>query len=194
MKLILLFLLLVKTTHLFSQNGFELIRKAEIKIEKGKYRKALNFLEKADKLNYGFCGITKSEAWEAITLNRVKIFDAKGQYLEAANFLNSSSYISETDFDSLKMSYFLKVCDKQLMKKEIDSCLNQITSIDSIDFINGIELNVSFSTQPFIISFKSSQLILEETYRQTALNKDILLIDRFYKAFRNQNFYLLLLD
>jgi tetratricopeptide (TPR) repeat protein len=194
MRVISSFIFVVIISQLYGQNGFNVIRRAEKKIEQGKFEKAEKLLKKADSMSYGFCGNAWVEAKESIALNRVKIFDAKGEYLNAANTLNSVFYYYEKNVDSLKVMYFLKTLDKDFMKKEIDSCINLITSLDSDDFLNGIELNVSFSNSPFIISYNTLISIRKDMYLQTEDNKNTPFLDRFKGSLRRQPFYMLLLQ
>ena len=192
MKNVLLTFFIICSTNLYSQDGFDVIQRAEKKIENGKYEKALKLLEKADSMNYGFCGNTWIEAREAISFNRFKIFDAKSEYLQAANTLNSINLNYSENIDSLKMSYFIKAVGKKIIKHEVDSCINLISSIDSIDFILGFELKVLFSNQPFQLSYDTFRTVRRDTFIQIESNKDILPLERFKNSLRRQPFYLLL--
>lgn len=192
MKVISSFIFIVAMTYLYGQEGFDIIRQAEKKIEQGKYEKAETLLKRADSMNYGFCGNAWIEARDAIALNRVKILDAKGEHLQAANVLNSANLYYGENLDSLKMTYFIKALNKDSIKKEIDSCLNLITTLDSINFWMELELNVAFSDTPFIISHSTLREAKRDTFLQTEANKDIPLLDRFKGSIRRQPFYLLL--
>lgn len=177
---------------LYSQDGFDVIRHAEKKIEQGKYEKALQLLDKADTMDYGFCGNAWMEAREAITLDRVKIYEAQGDYLEAANTLNSADLFYRDNIDSLKTAYYIKVLDKEIMKSEIDSCIALITSIDSVDFLMGLSFNVTFIDEPFRISNATLRYVRMDTFLQTEENKNIPQLDRFKSSLVRQPFYLLL--
>ncbi|MFK7783902.1 MAG: hypothetical protein AB8B56_02240 [Crocinitomicaceae bacterium] len=192
MKIVVFFLFTFATTCLYCQEGFDVIRRAEKKIEQHKYEKALKLLEKADSMNYGFCGNAWIEAREAIALNRIKIFDAKGEHLKAANTLNSVNFYFGENLDSLKTAYFIKALDRNLIKEEIDSCINLISTLDSVDFFMGLEFNVSFSDSPFIISSSTLRFVRRDAFIQTEINKDIPILERFKNSLRRQSFYLLL--
>jgi len=192
MKIVLSIIFVVSMTYLNSQEGFDVIRRAEKKIDHGNYEKALKLLEKADSMNYGFCGNAWIEAREAIVLNRIKIYDAKGEHLKAANALNSANLYYGENLDSLKIAYFIKTIDKEQIKREIDSCINLISTLDSIDFLMGLEFNVTFSDTPFIISHNTLESVRRYTFDQTETNKNTLLLDRFKSSLRRQSFYLLL--
>lgn len=191
MKIGLLFLFFNSLT-LLSQNGFKVIQKAEKKIEQGNLDRANKLLNKADSMDYGFCGNAWMEARDLIALNRIKILESKGQYLQAANTLNQEHLFYGSNLDSLKMTYFLKVIDKSKIKSEIDSCINRLYSIDSVDFLGGYSFNVNFSDEPFYLSYETLRNIKRQTFLTTDKNKDLSNLDRFKLAIREQSFYLLL--
>ena len=192
MKVLFTFFFIIAMTHLYGQKGFGVIKRAEKKIEQGKYDKAEKLLKKADSMNYGFCGNAWIDAREAIAENRIKIFNAKGEYLMAANTLNAINFYHGENLDSLKMAYFIKALDKNLIKKEIDSCINLITTLDSIDFITGLDLNVNFSNTPFTITYKTLRSVRRDTFVQTETNKNTPLLERFKNSLIRQPFYMLL--
>jgi hypothetical protein len=175
-----------------AQEGLKLIVKAETQIEKKNYKKALRLLEKAESRKLGYCGLAVSEAYSMIAFNRSRIRAESGKYLEAANELNNKQYdLSSLDIDSLKIVYFIKALGKDRIKKEIDSCLQAMTSIDEADLLSyEISLKVGFSDKPFTISYERNQIICMKTLMP---NKESTLIDRFRKAVMDQTFYKLLL-
>lgn len=194
MKITFLFLIL-SITPLFSQNGFNVIRKAEKKIVKGNYDKAMKLLNKAESMSFGFCGNAYWEAYEIIANNRIKIYTAQGQSLKAANELNNRSFLFDYpgNTDSLKMVFFLKSIDKQTIKNQLDSAISIIPKIDQEFFYSEFNLQVCFSEKPFALSFKTMRLIRRETYIETEQNKDFTELERFKSAIKNQAFYQLLL-
>lgn len=179
----------------FSQKGFDVIRKAEKKINQGNYNKALKLLNKADSMNYGFCGNAWMEARAAIAFNKTKIAAAQGEYLLAANELNKMSYsfYHQEDIDSLKMTYLLKTIDKEIMRNEIDSCLNLISTIENEYFYVGLYLDVDFIQNPFHITYETLTSVRKDTFIQTDKNASLSNIERFRASIRNQSFYRLLL-
>ncbi len=194
MKIILLFLAIIQINITWSQNGFKVIRKAEKQIEKGNLTKALKLLDKANSMDYGFCGNAWNEAEEAIAFNRVKIYDATGEFLKAANELNSINYYYRENLDSLKIVYFIKDIDKQIIKREIDSCIATINNLDSIDFYFGLDLNVNFSEKPFHISYETLKIVRKDIFMLTDENKNVSMLNRFQLSLNKQPFYLLLLE
>lgn len=192
MKLILFSFLLLIPNLIYSQKGFKVIRKAENKIKHGHYSKALKLLNKADTMDYGFCGNAWSEADEAIALNRIKIYRTQGGSLIAANELNKLNVMFSPNIDSLKVEYFALVFEKSRMKREIDSCIDLIPSIDSIDFMTGLKLGVKFSETPFIISYDSLLKIRVDMDQTYEANKDKGMLERFKISLYRQPFYRLL--
>lgn len=194
MKIFILFLAIIQINIIWSQNGFTMIRKAEKQFEKGNLKKALKLLDKADSMDYGFCGNARYEADEAIAFNRLKIYDATGDYIKAANELNSINYYYRGNVDSLKIIYFIKGFDKQIIKREIDSCIATINNLDSIDFFSGLDLNVNFSEKPFHISYETLKNVRKDTFMLTEENRNIPMLNRFQLSLIKQPFYLLLIE
>jgi len=193
MKTIVFLIFLFSMGSLFAQDGFKLIYKAECQIEKGNLDKAMKLLIKADSMNYGFCGNAWIEARSSIALNKAKIMNAQGESLKAANLINNSSFMSSNqDVDSLKIAYYLETIEKQLIKREFDSCINEIKSMDQINFFEGIAFNVKFSENPFVLSLES----FNEIFRSYRLNFNDKSEDEklslFKEIIREQPFYRLL--
>lgn len=163
MKHPILFLLLVLSSYTWSQKGFDVIRKAERKIERGNYTRALHLLEKAEKMNYGFCGNAWIEAEESILMNKAKIYSKTGDNLQAANTLNELSFemYHPQNVDSLKTVYYVNEFGKERVKHEIDSCIAILSwkEVDSMILLEDmtIQLHVSFLEKPFNISFWTYQ-------------------------------------
>ena len=191
MKTILSSLFLTVCFWSFGQDGFRVIAKAEKQIDKGNLTKALRLLEKADSMDYGFCGNAWMDAEEKITLNRVRIFDIKQEYLNAANELNKSAFFGIKGIDSLKVAYFIKHYGKEKVKLEIDSCLALITVIDKRDM--KLILPVSFSEEPLTFSFETVVKLGALTFNDPTKDETVTDLERFKSAVRTQSFYLLLL-
>lgn len=194
MKSFFLFLLFSNSS-VYCQNGFDVIRKAEKKIEQGNYSKAMKLLCKADSMSFGFCGNAWWEARESITLNKCKIYTVKGESLKAANTLNNTVFnmIVSENIDSLKMVYFLKSIDNQIIKQQLDSVISLITSINPEWFLSGFSLPVNFSEKPFYLSYDTMRSIRRETYIESEQNKYLTELERFKLAIKKQDFYQLLL-
>lgn len=193
MKLLVFYLFLCSTINANSQKSLRLIKRAELKIENGKYDKALKFLDRAESISYGFCGVSVIEAQQEIAFNKLRIYDFRHEDLKAANKLNELSYYFGRNLDSIKISYFIKAHGKGLVKKEIDSCLSNLNSIKFEDFYYEFPLNVLFSEKPFQLTSETMRILKISTYVNTDENKDIDPVIRFRNAVRNQPFYLLLI-
>lgn len=176
-----------------AQKVLNLIHRVELKIEKSKYTKALELLNKAELLNYDFCGISDLEVKQLIVRNRLLIFDAKNEALHAANELNKLDYYFSENLDSIKMTYFLKVIDKAIIKMQIDSCLNKLDTIKYEDLYINFPLNVNFSNKPFLLTYKTLKSIKRATFKTTEENSKSSNLDRFKDAVRKEAFYLMLL-
>lgn len=177
--------------HSFSQKGYQFIERAEKQIEKGNYKKASRLLDKAGAADYGFCGLAWIEARFDIAANRAKIRAEKGEYLEAANDLNEMVNNSRYDLESLRMTYFIRALGKERIKREIDSCLESMTRIDTTGWmeVEELYLNVRFSEKPFVIAYDTVLLIYGQTFSPREEDRDKPLIERFRIAVRNQPFY-----
>lgn len=194
MKFILASLILLSSTLSWSQKGFDVIRQAEKKIEKGKFDKALKLLDQADTMNYGFCGNAWFETKESIALNRAKIFDSMEEPLKAAITLNNCSFFFNTEIDSIKTAYFINEFGKELVKREIDSCIEALTyaDIDSMGIWMEIKLKVNFSEKPFILSYGTVDATLQDMNRNVEKHQDKGFLDRFKIALHRKPFYRLL--
>jgi hypothetical protein len=191
MKTIFTFLFLTVCFSIFGQDGFRVIAKAEKQIDKGNLTKALRLLAKADSMDYGFCGNAWMDANEKITMNRVRIFVLKGEYLNAANELNRNHFYGIKGIDSLKIAYFTKHFGKAKVKTEIDSCLALIKVIDKREM--KLILPVSFSEEPLTFSFETVVKLGALTFNDPTKDETITDLERFKAAVRKQAFYQLLL-
>jgi hypothetical protein len=180
----------------WAQEGFKLIRKAEKKIENGRYTKALSLLDRAENSNYGFCGNAWLEADDAIAKNRVKIYDALNEPFKAAEIINSLEFFySNDDLDSIKTAYYVDALGKELVKNEIDSCINRLQAglMDSIHRIWEIELATSFTEDPFVITNSTLSKALRESMLAMNENLEGSFFEEFKAAIRRQPFYQLLI-
>lgn len=191
MKSLVLYCFSLLSFNTFSQEGYRFIERAEKQIEKGNYQKASKLLDKADSSGYGFCGLAWIEAHWEIAANRVKIHAGKGEYLEAGNELNGMVNQMNYELESLRMKYFIQALGKDRIKREIDSCLESITRIDTVDWMSAeaLYLNVSFSEKPYVIPYETVLLIYQQTFSPRTEDRGKPLIDRFRIAVRNQAFY-----
>lgn len=195
MKTILFSLFLINTVFSSSQDGFKVIHKAENKIAHKKYNQALELLNKASTMDYGFCGNAWMEAKDKIALNRIIIYEVRGESLKAANELNNShiNFYNGENSDSLKMIHFLKTINKEIIKNQLDSAIKSLAVVDDQYFYSDFSLAVTFSEKPFYISYETMRSIRKKTYITNELNKNIPVLNRFKIAIKNQAFYSLLL-
>lgn len=102
MKYLIIFLLFINLPA-FGQESFDILRKAEAKYEKGKFKKATQLLAEADAMHdctCGNCAITK-ENW--ITRLSSQIALEQGDYLSARTIIDSAnlSFFPTPKLDSL---------------------------------------------------------------------------------------------
>lgn len=176
--------------NLYAQDGFRVIHKAEKKIEQGNYDRALKLLEKADSMDYGFCGNAWIEAEEVITINKAKIFSAQGDPMKAANLINEGGIFMIAPRDSLKMAYYAQAVGKERLRREIDSCIERIPPPDSIDyFFSELRLNVSFCDQPIVLDYWAMNRVRIDMALHASEESDMPTVDRMKAALRRQDFY-----
>lgn len=72
----------------FSQD-YSLLRKAEKKLEKKEYDKALRLLNRAEKADYGFCGTAYIEALYKIDSLKLRLFKESKDLVGLQNFLDN---------------------------------------------------------------------------------------------------------
>lgn len=187
-------LILFISTLSWSQEGFKVIRKAEKCIEHGQYKKALNLLDKAEKMDHGFCGNAWLEADEAIAVNRAKIYISQKEPLKAANSLNNLNFWSSSRLDSTKTAYFIERLGKELVKQQIDSCITELTSadLDGLHLPMEFTLDVQFSEEPFGISYETCMAVRNGMITGNEEHQDTGVLEQFKIALRKQAFYLLL--
>lgn len=194
MKIAILLVTIIVASNCFGQEGFELIRKAEKKIEQRKFSKATRLLDQADSANYGFCGNAWFEARDAIALNRAHIFELQGKHEDAAMAIWDMG-IPFGFNDSLKMTYLIKAYGKESIKSTIDESLDSLKlSFDHSEFTL-MEVQFSFVDKPYIIHIytliRDYQKALIRQDRDPFKEKDM---EVFRTVFREQPFYQLLLE
>lgn len=110
--------------HAFSQNGFELINKAENRYAHGHTKSALRLLDKAEKVDYGFCGNAWSDAKRDINLLRAEIYIQQQEYQLARNSLDAISHGFLIDnFDSIRIRTYQMDYGKDSLSSMIDTSL-----------------------------------------------------------------------
>lgn len=192
MKSLLIISYVLLTFSSTSQEGFDLIRRAENKINQGKYEKALDLLNLAKHSDYGFCGNAWMSATTAINKKEAFIYEKQGEFLKAANVLNRIQINREKNSDSIKMTLYLKELDSKLIKNQIDSCLNLITSIDELHPFYDCNLDVPFSENPFSISNQDLRQIYAKINVLKNADSDIDTLKEYKSAIKHLPFYLLL--
>ncbi|SFT35199.1 hypothetical protein SAMN05216474_0048 [Lishizhenia tianjinensis] len=194
MKPVIFFLLLTLPLLSVAQRGFRLIDKAANKIEQGKLKKALEILEKAEHSNYGFCGLTYTDAYQNIALLRFIIYDSLQEPLKAANTLNKLYYFQGMDLDSLKMTYYLDVYDKEKLKQQMDTAIEALTpdSTNFREYFYDITLNVTFADNGFSISYENIRSLIKRALVIQEKNQHLSFLEAYKLAIREEAFYTLL--
>lgn len=111
MKKLFALLFVLMPSLAFSQDGFKVIEKAEARFKKGHFKKSLLLLDKAEKMNYGFCGNAWGDAHRAIDLLRFEIYCKQEKYQYARNCLDSIYWVyTDDNIDSMKIrTYQLEI-------------------------------------------------------------------------------------
>lgn len=185
MKPILLLLTLTISLHAFSQNGFELISKAENRYAHGHTKSALRLLEKAEKVDYGFCGNAWSDAKRAINLLRAEINIQQQEYQLARNSLDAISYgYLKDNFDSIRIRTYQMEYGKDSLSSMIDTSLIN-TKVESEGYY-------CFAIIP-LTNGKAVKLKLEPTYELIVTDDTIKKAEIWVSLFKkSENFKLLL--
>ncbi len=195
MKLVLLFISVLFYLNTLAQDGFELIRKAEKKIEQGKLDKASRLLDQADSADYGFCGNAWASGSDAIALNRAKIHQLEGKHEEAVLAIWDIGGPFSRYYDSLKMTYLLQLYDQEEIRSKIDQALDSFgISNYSPRFTDYLEVNFDCHETPYSISILSVlnrrlNLFLSPDGQISATDRE-----RLIKAIKEEPFYRLLLS
>ena len=114
------------TSLVHAQRGFHVIRKAERKYEAGKRKAALRLLNRAEKLDYGFCGNSWIEANRSIWLLRSRVYLESGKYLKARNSLDSISWEYKGDnLDSIRIRIYQLEFGKMKVSQGIDFAIKK---------------------------------------------------------------------
>lgn len=110
-----------------AQDGFKVIRKAQRKYDIGLNKKALKLLEKADNMDYGFCGNAWMDANREINTLRATIYIDQKQYQLARNSLDSIFWEYPNDnFDSIRIRTYQFEFGKDSLAQLFDSSLDDV--------------------------------------------------------------------
>lgn len=153
------------TNLVHAQSGFHVIKKAERKYEAGKEKAALRLLNRAEKLDYGFCGNSWIGANRSICLLKARIYMDSDKYLEARNSLNSILWEHEDDnLDSIRIRTYQLQFGKMKVSEGMDLALkNAYLESDESDCyvimpMNGLACDFRFKMNPmnslFVIAGK----------------------------------------
>jgi len=137
MKFIILSLFLINIKfELCAQKGFKIIQKAEQKYLDGNYSKSMKLLDKADKMDYGFCGNAWMDAYKAIHFLRAQNYIKTKNYQLARNHLDSIQ--SQDNYDSIRIITYQLELGKDSLRKMIDASLEKafISCIDYTCYAN----------------------------------------------------------
>jgi len=122
---ILLLIFIGTSKSVFSQRGYKVIKKAQNKIEFNDFSKAIKLLNKAEKMDYGFCG----NAWlvakqEIDSLRFVAFYNLKKYDLARRSLDSIISFSKRDDLDSLKVLTYQKEYGNEFLKKHIKESLS----------------------------------------------------------------------
>jgi hypothetical protein len=120
---ILIFLLLFIgfSQNVFAQRGYKVIKKAENKIKSKDYFKAIKLLNKAEKMDYGFCGNARLVADFEIDSLRFTAYHEQKKFELARTSLDSLfSFGVREDLDSLKVLTYQKEYGEKFLKDIIE--------------------------------------------------------------------------
>ncbi len=151
-SIIVFFVFFSLTLQVFSQEGFDVIRLAERKYEKGQLNGALKLLSKAEKMDYGFCGNAWFEADNAINSLRYKIYMDKKDYEMARNslyYLFPSNRVDSIIIRTYQMEYgkdsLSNMIDSSLVNTRIECGKYHCYAIVSLTNGNVIRMRTRFS-------------------------------------------------
>jgi len=108
----------------YAQTGFRVIDRAEEKIAEGDLTKALKLLNRAEKMDYGFCGNAYLTADQYIDSLRVVIHLKNKDYKLARASMDSIFWLAERlDIDSIKARTYQYELGAEFLKNNIDAFL-----------------------------------------------------------------------
>ena len=120
---IFLFLILI-TQNISAQKAYKVIEKAEHKIVEKNYEKALKLLNKAENMDYGFCGNAKLTAdYEIDSLRFVAYFKLNKFELARKSLDSLFSFGKREDLDSLKVLTYQKEYGDEFIRNIIDKSI-----------------------------------------------------------------------
>ncbi|MDI9308815.1 MAG: hypothetical protein QM535_01270 [Limnohabitans sp.] len=172
MKKITLLILLLLNQLSFSQD-YSLLRKAEKKLEKKEYDKALRLLNRAEKADYGFCGNASIEALYKIDSLKLRLFkeskDLIGlqKFLDNINFEFNERYSKERIF--LALNFYKK---EELKRLLIESILNSDrNNLESYFGIVNFKLSDKYRIKLFFKDFNVLTIMRNEniTYNEAVI-------------------------
>ncbi len=142
----------------FGQRGFKVINKAATKIDAKDYRKAIKLLDKAAKMDYGFCGTAYVEAVYNIYLLKFKAYYGLKKYHLARRNLDSITVFGEGChyLDSLKLLTYQTEYGAEYLKNVIDASISDAYVTCNDDYC--------FGNIPIIASDKVLRFRIYEDY------------------------------
>ena len=162
------------TTNLLGQD-YKYIRKAERLINSNiNLNRAIKLLDKAENVNYGFCGNAWATAFWNINYLKARAYDKKEQYSMALAHLDSikgCSFGGDCESsDALKYEILGKVFDNDEIKKALLEKSDSIISFKKIwmeknicVYLDSLNYNICFTIDPDIFSEKR-ELTLNEVF------------------------------
>lgn len=118
------------------KQGYKNIQKAEKFVNLGNFEKAREYLAKAKKCSYGFCGNAWSSAYGGIYLLQAKIYFKEEEYLKSLAVLDSINTApperSCIESDSLRVQILFTLYGKEKIKNLIYEAANETVSTKSL--------------------------------------------------------------
>jgi hypothetical protein len=177
---ILLFLFLGTSQCVFAQRGYKVINKAEKKIESKDYLKALRLLDRAEKMDYGFCGNARLEADLAIDSLRFVAFYKLNKYESARKSLDSLfSFGNREDLDSLKVLTYQKEYGTEFLKNIIDKSISNSYLDCNVDDCYG---NIPIIGTEKVLKFKIYGYNINYFFIKNERERDSLWVSEFRKS------------
>ena len=139
-----------------AKDGYKLINKAKIEIEKAHLNKAEIYLDKAKKCNYGFCGNAWFTAFEDINLLKYNIHFLRKEYEKALYHLDSINGcgfgVNCETRDSLVVRTLIIIYGKNKVKEAFNNIHEAAIKADESSYNYSIyipELNYTFNFECF---------------------------------------------
>jgi len=172
------------------KDGYEFILKAERNFKGGNIAKAEQFVEKAKKSNYGFCGNAWASAYgrinllEARILNRKREFDKALAVLDSLNGCNIGADCNARD--SLKIATLILKFGKEKVKESFENTTVEDMTVKELDFERSYSLNLKGLNYIFRFVCSDYKYVFdgEKSHSENKTKSDILSEVKNYNYFK----------